>query len=273
MTTEPLPGAPACLAAFLAEMENARAIYSDADLAAARRLVMHKAMRPFYTDAWTRQLRTDNQWRVWFDCSWHAATYPYANLRNERSEQIKAMERLGLALEGAVMAMEEVRDTSDGPLGLPLEFCDPLRLLASAAESSQRNGVGGRYMAHVAPTMGRLSMLDLRYFPDAVDLLARMSLSVTSWLRSASASGQYSYSHDQVAIRSRKASDVPEYVRWFDQRLADEGEWALLGCRLPDRLLARQCAVALDMTALINDEHSLLAFVDRVRKARTDVVE
>lgn len=258
-------------------MERAPSIYSQSDLGAARRLVFDDAMRDFFTDTWFKKWKHASCWSIWFDYAWHASTYEYNAGRDARRKHIEAVKALRLHLEAAAQAMDVVFDTSaDSPLGRPLEFADPFRLVARAAKDSTRGRVALRYEEVGAKVTKAVSSFDLRYLPDASDLLHALSGLASSWLDGADAA--WSDPAEEAALSSRQAMAVPRYVRWFDEQMSVYGwtfdeqlaagvssiETPVFGeyHRIPDRLLSIQCAVALDLP------HQMDGFADRIRKAR-----
>lgn len=273
MTTESMPGVPACLPRRVAEMERAPTVYSSDDLAAARRLVSDPAMAMFYADPWFKSASDVNlpflmwgpdMWPIWFDRAWHAASYPLVDIRRQKGEQVQAMHKLVDALGSAADAMESLRGVRDGPLSLPLEFRDPTRLLSAAASASGRRGVDGRYHAYVERDMQKLGgQFDLKYWPDGADILEALAMEAHAWL--ADHESKWIDAAERAAVSSRTQSAVPEYVRLFDETMTESE----IQFDFPDRLLAIQCATALGLTRLIGDEASRSAFIDRVRHARS----
>ncbi|SDE01845.1 hypothetical protein [Paraburkholderia lycopersici] len=267
---------PRVVCAQLDKMECSPAACDESDLAAARRLANDPAMESFYRDPWVKHW-TPECWVTWYDFAWHAASFPYDNDRRELHAQRAAIVALRDALSVAADAMENACDHRDGPASLPLEFADSIRLMAGAAAASPRRNVAHNFETFVEPKLKGISQrFDLKYIPDACDLLSRLADLAESWL-SVPSSDHVDDPAVRAAIRSRKASDVPEYVRWFDSRMDDEfpaPPLALLSQlsgsdgadprRLPDRLLALQCRVALGW---LPQE----ALENRVHKARNSI--
>lgn len=258
-------------------MEGAPSIYTQSDLGAARRLVFDDAMRDFFTDTWFRKWKHASCWSIWFDYAWHAATYEYDAGRDARRKHIETMKALRLHLQAAAQAMDAAQDArEDSPLGGPLEFADPFRLVARAAQDSTRGRVALRYEEVGAKVTKAVFPYDLRYFPNASDLLHTLSSLASTWLDGADAN--WSDPAEEAAMKSRQAMAVPQYVRWFDEQMSAYGwtlgeQLAFGACsietpifgkhyRIPDRLLAIQCAVALGLPYLMD------GFNDRIRKAR-----
>jgi hypothetical protein len=234
-------------------------------------------MRAFYTDSWFKEWKHTSCWSIWFDYAWHAATYEYGAGRDARRNHIEAVKSLRLHLQAAAQAMDVAFDASaDSPLGHPFEFADPFRLVARAAQDSTRGRVALRYEDVGAKVRKAVSSYDLRYFPNASDLLHTLSGLASTWLDEADAT--WSDPAEAAAMSSRQAMAVPQYVRWFDEQMSVYGwtlgeqlasgmssiETPVFGDhhRIPDRLLAIQCAVALSLP------YSMDGFSDRVRKAR-----
>ncbi|WP_148654336.1 hypothetical protein [Paraburkholderia caribensis] len=279
MKTEFPAWVPATVADELALMEGAPDIYSQSDLACARRLVRDEAMRGFYTDAWFRRWTDPACWRVWFGYAWHAATFDYAETRDAKTAHIEAMRALRLHLNAAAQAMSDERECHEqSPLSSPLEFADPFRLVSAAARMSDRKGVAGRYESYVQPQVHRAAgRYDLRYLPDAADLLSALACFAEAWL--SDIDQNWSHPAERAAMRSRQSMAIPQYVRWFDEQMSAYG-WTLddqlvsglspiamplFGKyhRIPDRLLAIQYAVSFDSRA-----GSMEGVVDRIRKVR-----
>lgn len=258
-------------------MERAPSIYSQSDLGAARRLVFDDAMRDFFTDTWFKKWKHASCWSIWFDYAWHASTYEYSVGRDARRKHIEAMKALRLHLQAAAQAMDLAHDASeDSPLDGLLEFSDPFRLIGRAAQDSTRGRVALRYEEVGAKVAKAVFPYDLRYFPNASDVLHTLAGLASSWLDGADAN--WSNPAEEAAMSSRQAMAVPQYVRWFDEQMSVHGwtfrEQLASGMssiatpvfgdhhRIPDRLLAIQCAVALGLP------YPMDGLTDRIRKAR-----
>ncbi|KLU22232.1 hypothetical protein EOS_31535 [Caballeronia mineralivorans PML1(12)] len=277
MKTEFPEWVPATITNELVRIEGAPGIYTQSDLACARRLVFSEQMRGFYADSWFRCWRSPECWSIWFNYAWHAASYEYDAGREAKRKHIDAMNALRQHLQAAARAMDAVDAArEDSPLTAPLEFADVFRLVPIAAQESARRGVAYRYDSHIRQRIERAtSGYDLRYVPNASDLLHALSSLTESWLDNTDSN--WGDSVERAAMTSRQAMPVPQYVRWFDEQMAGYG-WTLeeqladdqfplaspvfeTNHKVPDRLMAIQYCVATGLPPMEG-------FVDRIRKAR-----